>query len=565
MRLRLWCNHTPPDIFVSDIAMTAATPTRADAPTPTVLDAVVIGAGFADPYAVHNLRDKWGLRVRAYETGADVRGTWYWNRYPGARCDIQSYHYSYSFSKTLQQEWRWSEHFAAQPEILAYLNHVADRFDLRKDIALETRIESAQYDEVAGQWVIGTSAGDTVRATYLVSGAGCLSAPHLPDFKGINSFAGQIYMTSKWPDKEVDFSGLRVGIVGTGASGIQAIPVIAEHARQLTVFQRTPNYAVPIRNRPLDDISDAEIKAQYDVIRSKSRHSFIGLPQDNTQPSAKAVDEQERQRVYEAAYAEGGLAMFHTFSDLLLDAESNETAAEFVRTKIRERVNDPEVAELLVPKGYPWGTKRPPLETNYYEAFNRPNVKLVDVKSAPIEEITATGIRTTDAHHDLDVIIFATGFDAITGPLLRLNPRGKNGVTLADRWGDGPRTYLGLMVSGFPNFFTITGPQSPSVLYNMPLAVEDHVDWISDCIRHMRDQGQRSVEPTAEAEADWVKLNAAIADQTLFNQTASWYTGGNIPGKPRVFQLFIGGAAHYREICAQIVAEGYKGFVFSAA
>lgn len=528
------------------------------------LDAIIIGAGFAGLYAIHRLRDKFGLQVKAFEAAGDVGGTWYWNRYPGARCDIESHHYSYSFSEELQQEWRWSERFPAQPEILEYLNHVADRFDLRRNIEFNTRITAAEFDEAADQWVITTDDGRSTRARYFVSGAGVLSEPTLPNIVGMDDFAGEVYLTAKWPHQEVDFSGKRVGVIGTGASGIQAITELAKQAKHLTVFQRTPNYAAPIGNEPMTDERDRQIKAEYSQIRRASRNSFLGIPYPDVLPSALDVSAEKRREIYENAYQQGGFMLFSgTFADLISNAQSNDTAADFIREKIRQRVNDPEIAEMLCPKGHHYATKRPPLETNYYETYNQSNVTLVDVKSTPIERISARQVHTQNAAFDLDVLVYATGFDAMTGPLLKINPIGKGGISLAQRWQDGPQTYLGLTVHGLPNFFTITGPQSPSVLYNMPLAIEDHVDWLSECIGYMRDHDLTRVEPSAEAEQNWVKHTAEIADNTLFDETDSWYMGANIPGKPRVFMVYVGGAAQYRQTCAEIVEKGYEGFIFS--
>lgn len=527
------------------------------------LDAIIIGAGFAGLYSIVSLRDKLGLKVKAFEAGGDVGGTWYWNRYPGARCDIESYHYSYSFSEELQQEWQWSERFAAQPEILAYLNHVADRFELRKNIVMNTRIIAARFDEAARYWVIDTDDGNTQTARYLVSGAGVLSAPSLPNIKGLDDFGGEVYMTARWPQEEVDFRGKRVAVIGTGASGIQVITEIAKQAAHLTVFQRTPNYAAPIRNRPNTEQDEREFKQHYPEIRRKARNSFLGIDYPGALPSALAVSEEERRQQYEKAYAAGGFEMFAgSFADLVTSQAANDTAAEFMREKIRQRVNDPQIAQILTPQTYAYATKRPPLETDYYETFNRDNVTLVDIRATPIEEVTTGGIRTTGNEYELDAIVYATGFDAMTGPLLRINPSSDKG-NLADHWANGPRTNLGLTVHGLPNFFAITGPQSPSVLYNMPLAIEDHIDWLSDCIAYMRDKGYTRIEPTAEAEENWVRHTAEIADATLFTETDSWYMGANIPGKPRVFLVYVGGAAGYRQICAQVAEKGYEGFTLS--
>ncbi|MBL4621457.1 MAG: NAD(P)/FAD-dependent oxidoreductase [Immundisolibacteraceae bacterium] len=529
----------------------------------TQLDAIIIGAGFAGIYATYSLREKLGLKVKTFEAGGDVGGTWYWNRYPGARCDIESYHYSYSFSEELQQEWQWSERFAAQPEILAYLNHVADRFDLRNSMVMNTRIVGAKFDEAACHWVVDTDDGNTQTARYLVSGAGVLSASTLPDVEGINDFSGAVYLTAKWPQQEIDFSGKRVAVIGTGASGIQVITEVAKQAKHLTVFQRTPNYAAPIRNRPNTEQDEREFKQHYPQIRRDARNSFLGVNYPGMLPSALAVSDEERHQQYERAYAAGGFEMFAgSFGDLITNQEANDTAAEFMREKIRQRVDDPAVADMLTPKNYAYVTKRPPLETDYYETYNRSNVTLVDIRATPIEEITPNGIRTSAGDTELDVIIYATGFDAMTGPLLRINPRGES-INLADHWAEGPRTNLGLTVHGLPNFFAITGPQSPSVLYNMPLAIEDHIDWLTDCISYMQEHGYQRIESTAEAEDNWVRHSAEIADATLFTGTDSWYIGANIPGKPRVFLVYVGGAANYRQICAEVAQKGYEGFLLS--
>lgn len=525
------------------------------------VDAVVVGAGFTGLYALYKMRDEMGLTVRVFDAADDVGGTWYWNRYPGARVDIESVHYSYSFSKELQQEWRWSERFAAQPEILDYLRHVADRFDLRKDITFGTRITSAVWDEDRRVWTVGTESGDSVTATYLISGAGNLSVPKKPEFPGIENFAGEVYLTGNWPHEPVDFTGKRVGIIGTGSSGIQAITEIAKQAGHLSVFQRTPNYATPIGNTPVTDEEIAHVKAHYDEIRAASRNHFLGVPYDQVQDSALAVSAEERRRVFDERWDAGGFRLFiDSFRDILFDREANDTVAEYIRERIYERVNDPEVAKLLAPTNYPYATKRPPLETNYYETYNRDNVTLVDVASAPIREITATGVRTTAADHELDVIVLATGFDAMTGPLLAMGIVGRDGERLEDKFAGGPRTYLGLTMHKFPNLFLVTGPQSPSVLYNMPLAIEDHVDFATDAIAHLRERGLDTIEPTLEAEDAWVEHCAELAAATLMPNTDSWYMGANIPGKPRVCMVYLGGAPAYRARCAEVVERGYEGF-----
>jgi cyclohexanone monooxygenase len=524
-------------------------------------DVVVIGAGFAGLYALHRLRDQMGVSAHVFDAASDVGGTWYWNRYPGARCDIESIHYSYSFSEELQQEWVWSERFASQPEILNYLNHVADRFDLRKDIQFNTRITSLVWDDKNKVWEVGTEEGIIARCKYLIAGTGNLSVAKKPDFKGFEKFKGEIYATGSWPHEKVDFTGKRVGVIGAGASGIQAITEIAKEAAHLTVFQRTPNFASPIGNGPLTPEAVKQVKARYKEIRAKSRNSFGGMPYDKALPSAIAATPTERRRVYDDCYWDGGFRMiFDSFQDLLFNRESNDTAAEYICAKIRERVKDPKVAEMLTPKGYPYGTKRPPLETKYYETYNRDNVTLVDIKSTPIEEVTEHGIRTSNAEFELDVIVLAIGFDAMTGPLLSMGIVGRDGLALNKKWADGPHTYLGITTHGFPNLFFITGPQSPSVLYNMPLAIEDHVEFATDAIRYLREHDLDVMEPTQEAETQWGALVDSIAQKTLLPGTDSWYTGANIPGKPRVCMIYLGGAPSYRKICADVEANGYTGF-----
>ena len=532
-------------------------------PQPTAeYDAIVVGAGFAGLYALYRLREL-GLSVRAFETGDGVGGTWYWNCYPGARVDVQSLSYSYSFSQELQQEWCWPETFSSQPELLKYANHVADRFDLKRDIQLETMVNGAHYDEPAKRWRITTDRGDHVSARYLVTGAGCLSATNVPDFKGIESFQGQWYHTSRWPKGGVDLAGKRVGIIGTGSTGIQAVPAIAEEAAHLYVFQRTPNYSLPTGNRPMDPEHEREWKANYDLHRELDRSAYAARYVPAPDRSALATPPEERNRAFEAAWGEGAFAMMLTFNDLRTSREANETAAEFVREKIRAIVKDPAVAELLCPKDYPIGTKRLCLDSNYFETFNRYNVTLVDVKSHPIEEITPTGLRTTNGFYDVDVLVFATGFDAMTGPLLRMNITGRDGLSLKDKWEHGPRTYLGVATAGFPNMFMITGPGSPSVLASMITAIEQHVDWIADAIVHLMKADQEVMEANPEAEDRWVDHVNEVADQTLYRFANSWYLGANIPGKPRVFMPYVGGFNVYRDKCDEVAANDYEGFTLS--
>jgi len=524
------------------------------------LDAVVVGAGFSGMYMLHKLREI-GLRALVVEEGADVGGTWYWNRYPGARCDSESYYYSYSFSPELEQEWEWSSKYPEQPEILSYLLHVADRFDLRRDIVFNTRVTAAAFDEGASRWLVDTDDGGRLSARYLITAVGCLSAGQVPDIPGLDTFAGEWYHTGRWPQEGVDVTGRRVGVVGTGATGIQVVPVVAREAEHLFVFQRTPNFSLPARNAPLEPEETRRVKKEYRDLRHHSRYSFGGFPFDPIERSALSVPAEERDATYERLWELGGFRfLFEGFNDLLIDQESNDTAAAFIRGKIREIVRDPVVSDLLSPTTYPFGTKRPPLNTDYFETFNRDNVTLVDIRTHPVVGITPAGIRTTAGEYDLDVIIFATGFDAMTGALLNMGIRGRGGRPLAEAWADGPRTYLGLAVSGFPNMFTITGPGSPSVLSNMPVSIEQHVEWIADCLAHLEAVGADVVEATPEAQAGWVDHVNGVADFTLFPLADSWYIGANVPGKPRVFMPYVGGVGPYRQICDDVAAKGYEGF-----
>ena len=528
-------------------------------------DAVIVGAGFSGLYMLYRLRDVLGLSARVYEAGDGVGGTWYWNRYPGARCDSESFYYCYSFSRELEQEWTWSSKYPEQPEILSYLEHVADRFDLKRDITLSTRVTGATFREGDGSWEVRTDDGAVVTARYLISAVGCLSAANVPPIPGLERFEGSWYHTGAWPHEGVDFSGRRVALIGTGSTGIQATPVIAAEADHLTVFQRTPNYSVPARNFLMSDEATREIKASYPEIRRKARESFGGFPYDRSERSALADSPEEREALYERLWAEeGGFKFIYgSYNDLLINQAANDTAAEFIRGKIREIVKDPEVAETLAPKDYPYGTKRPPIDTHYFETFNRDTVTLVDLRRTPITEITATGVRTTDGDYEVDIIVFATGFDAMTGSLLRIDPEGRAGTPLATAWEGGPVTYLGLQVAGYPNLFLITGPGSPSVLTNMPLAIEQHVEWIADCIAFMREHGWTTVEATEDAQGAWVDIVRDVAEVTLFHKANSWYLGANIPGKKRVFMPYVGGFAPYREHCEEVAAEGYRGFAFS--
>ncbi|MGE3360927.1 MAG: flavin-containing monooxygenase [Acidimicrobiia bacterium] len=542
-----------------DDGSTAGGPTGED-----TFDVVVVGAGFAGMYLLHRLRGQ-GLRVRVFETGSGVGGTWYWNRYPGARCDVRSIDYSYSWDPQLEQEWEWSEKFATQPEILRYANHVADRYDLRRDITFDTRVTAANWDEQATCWRLRTSTGASVSATYYVMASGCLSSSKHPEIDGIDRFAGATYHTGHWPHGGVDFSGLRVAVIGTGSSGIQSIPLIAAQAAQLTVFQRTPNFSLPARNGVIDPATVAEIKARYPEYRAEARRSSGGSPRPVPTQSALEVADEERTERYRTAWEAGELGSILTaYTDLMTSREANDTAADFIRDQIRSIVRDPEVAEALCPDDHPFGTKRPCLDTGYYETYNRPNVHLVNLRKTPIVCITETGIDTTDESFAFDAIVFATGFDAMTGAIVAVDIVGRDGLSLKQKWSAGPRTYLGLAVAGFPNFFTITGPGSPSVLSNMMVSIEQHVDWITDCLTTMRRNGQRVIEAEPGAEDAWVDHVNEVAAATLYPSANSWYMGANVPGKPRVFLPYVGGVGTYRTICDEVAADGYRGFALSA-
>ncbi len=525
-------------------------------------DALIVGAGFAGLYQLHSLRDRLGLKVAVLEAGEGVGGTWYWNRYPGARCDSESHAYCYTFSEALAREWEWSERYPDHTEIRRYLDHVADRFDLRRDIRLATRVASAHYDAGQNRWQVTTADGGRLSATFLVTAVGCLSTANVPKIPGLDSFAGRWLHTGQWPHAGVDFAGLRVGLIGTGSTGIQAAPVIAETAAHLTVFQRTANYSVPARNAPLTQDFVRYVRDNHAELRRIKNSTPGGHLFGFEDRSVFDVTPDQRHALYEAAWDMGGLQFRSTFRDLILDKAANDTAATFLKNKIREVVRDPATAEKLADIDHPYAAKRPPIDTDYFETYNRDNVTLVDVRAAPIEAITPTGVRTRDAHYDLDMIVFATGFDAMTGPLLAMDIRGREGRSLAKVWESGPRNYLGLQVAGFPNLFTITGPGSPSVLCNMPVPIEQHVEWITDCIGHLRSQGLATIEAREDAMDRWVGEVNAAANATLLPQAAhSWYLGANVPGKPRVFMPYAGGMARYRAICADVVAAGYEGFV----
>ncbi|MFB6170930.1 MAG: flavin-containing monooxygenase [Haloarculaceae archaeon] len=525
------------------------------------LDAVVVGAGFSGMYMLHRLREL-GLSARVYEKADDIGGTWYWNRYPGARCDSESHIYCYSFDDDLLDEWEWSERYPRQPEILEYLRFAADHLDLRRDIQFETEIETAAFDQERGTWAVTTDDGDRVTARFFVTAVGCLSDPFVPDFDGLDTFDGEWYHTARWPHDGVDLDGERVGVVGTGSTGIQLIPVVADRAGHLTVFQRTPNYAVPAQNRPLEPGEYEDIKERYDEIWAQARETSLGMPIPYKHDSVEDLTDAEVEAALEERWQKGGFWFTRTFEDLLTNEATNEVVAEFIREKIREDVDDPEVTEKLVPTDHPYGTKRPPMNyDDYYGTYDREDVRLVDVDADPIAAITPDGVLTeAGTGYDLDVLVFATGFDAMTGALLEMDIRGRDGRSLAAKWADGPRTYLGLGVHGFPNMFTITGPQSPSVLTNMPQSIEQHVDWITDCLIYMREHGHRFVEPTEAAEDQWVAHTNEAASESLMSEADSWYRGANVPGKPEVFTPYPGGLDVYRDLCDGVAANDYEGF-----
>ena len=528
-------------------------------------DVVVVGAGFAGMYMLHRLRGQ-GMTARVYEQGSGVGGTWYWNRYPGARCDVESMQYSYSFSDELQKEWDWSERYAPQPEILKYANHVADRFNLRPDIQFDTRVERAKFDERNSIWSVTTSDGKTIAAKHVVLATGCLSNARKPDIRGLDGFKGKVYHTGHWPHEPVDFTGQRIAVIGTGSSGIQSVPVIAEQASQLTVFQRTANFSIPARNAALTEEERKWFRENYPEVRRFAREEARnGIYTEMPDRGALDDGDNERRSKYEARWAHGGLTFMSAYNNLALDKTANDTAANFVREKIAEIVKDPQTAKLLQPNNHPIGSKRICIDTDYFAAFNRDNVTLVDIKSSPIEEITDNAVRAGGKDYEVDAIVLATGFDAMTGSVAKIDIRGRNGQTLNQKWAEGPRTYLGLMSAGFPNLFIITGPGSPSVLSNMIVSIEQHVDWIADCLAYLREHGLDTMEAKKDAEDNWVAHVNEVAYTTLYPQANSWYMGANIPGKPRIFMPYIGGVGPYRQICNDVAAKGYEGFAMAGA
>jgi len=543
----------------------AVSPLAATSTEAKLYDALIIGAGFAGMYQLHCLRDRLGLSAHVLEAGDGVGGTWYWNRYPGARCDSESHSYCYHFSDELVQGWEWSERYPSQPEILRYLNYAADKLDLKRDITFGARVVAARYDEAANLWRVRTEQGAEYVARYLITAVGCLSSANLPKIDGISDFQGNWYHTGEWPHEGVDFSGKRVGVIGTGSTGIQAIPVIAAAAKHLTVFQRTANYSIPARNAPLTDDFKKYVRENFAEIRDVMRSTVNGHPWRIADRSVLEVTDEERNEIFEKAWEKGGLRLRAEFRDVLTNEEANEIISAFLKKKIGQIVQDPAKAAILADIDHGFGTKRPPIDTGYFETYNRDNVALVNLRAEPIERITATGVKTSKGEYPLDIIVFATGFDAMTGPLFNLNIAGRDGLGLRDVWREGPRSYLGLQVVGFPNLFTVTGPGSPSVLTNMPVAIEQHVEWITRCIVDMRAAGQTRIEAKPDAVDDWMVQVQEVADRTLFTKTLhSWYLGANVPGKPRVFMPYIGGMARYRRICDEVAEKGYEGFALGA-
>ncbi|SDI92656.1 MULTISPECIES: flavin-containing monooxygenase [Bradyrhizobium] len=531
--------------------------------TDTVFDAVIVGAGFAGLYMLHRLRGL-GFTARVYEAGGGVGGTWYWNRYPGARCDVESMQYSFSFSEELDQQWNWSEKYAPQPEILGYANHVADRFDLRRHIQFDTRVIAATFDETAKCWQVETDRGDRVAAKFCIMAVGCLSAANHVPFSGREDFRGPIYHTGEWPHEGVDFTGLRVGVIGTGSSAIQSIPIIAQQASHLTVFQRTATYSVPAWNAKLTPEYRDSIKADYPALRAKARGRPTGFYFPfNMKPALEATPE-EREQQYEEAWERGGLPFLGAYGDLLFEKAANDTIAEFAHNKIRSIVKDPATAELLCPDNV-FGCKRLCVDTGYFETYNLPHVKLVDVSRTPIERFTAEGIEVDGTEYRLDAIVCATGFAAMTGSFDRIRITGRQGRTLAEKWRAGPRAYLGVATVGFPNLFTITGPGSPSVLASMIQAIEQHVDWMADCMAHLRDIGAATIEPVQSDEDEWVEHVNEVSKVSLRSTCSSWYVGANIPGRPRVFMPYIGGFPVYVQKCNEVMSNGFEGFVIEGA
>jgi cyclohexanone monooxygenase len=536
----------------------------ARAPMVTDLDTVIVGAGFSGMYALHLMRQR-GMSAVVFEAGDSVGGTWYWNRYPGARCDVESINYQYGFSDELQRNWNWTERYPTQPEIMRYMEYVAGELDLKRDIRFETRVKSATYNETTRRWTVTTDRGDVVTCQYCIMATGCLSAAQVPNFEGLDSFAGKWYHTGQWPHEGVDFTGKRVAVIGTGSSGVQAIPVIAEQAADLTVFQRTPNYSLPAFNRPLKPGEHEAAKESFMAERAKAKYTPAGINYPYNPKSGLEVSRDELYAELEERWFEGGFAFLGAYNDIVVSPEVNAVVADFVRNKIAGVVKDPETAALLTPTDHPFGTKRLCLDTNYFDTFNQPHVHLVSVRDNPIERITPKGIIAGGKEYEFDAIVFATGFDAMTGALSKIDITGRGGRTLRDKWSAGPKVYLGLVSSGFPNLFTVTGPGSPSVLTSVIVAIEQHVEWIMDCIDFMKERGFETIDSEKGAEEGWVAHVNEVANMTLMMQANSWYLGANVPGKPRIFMPYVGGLDVYRRKCEEIAANGYEGFTFEKA
>jgi cation diffusion facilitator CzcD-associated flavoprotein CzcO len=535
------------------------------APTTAPLDLLIVGAGFAGLYTLHQAR-RHGLSALVLEAAGGVGGTWYHNRYPGARVDIQSMEYSFSFDEALQQSWHWNERYAPQPELLRYADHVADRYGLRDGIRLNTRMTGARFDEAAALWEVDADTGERWRARFVVMATGPLSSPNTPHFDGLSGFEGPVYHTGHWPHEPVDFRGKRVGIIGTGSSGVQVITTIAPQVAELTVFQRTAAYAIPAHNGPLDPAYEARVKADYAGFRARNRQmrSGFGSELPPYPASATEVPDDLREQLFEERWRIGGFAILSTFTDILVNPRANELAAEFVRRKIRAIVNDPRTAELLCPS-QTMGCKRLCVDTGYYDKFNQPNVRLVDIASDPIERITPRGLKTRAAEYEFDELVLATGFDAMTGSLTRLELCGRGGVSIGDTWREGPVNYLGLMIRGFPNLFNIVGPGSPSAFTNVIVAIEQHVDWVIGLVDDLKRRGVATIEPHADAQERWVEHVDEAARRTLFLSCNSWYLGANIPGKSRMFMPYAGGFPAYAQLCEEVARDGYRGFELSAA
>ena len=530
----------------------------------TFYDAIVIGAGFSGIQQLHFLRDKLGLKTLLLEAGEAVGGTWYWNRYPGARCDSESHTYCFYFSEQILKEWSWSQKYPGQEEILSYLNFVTDKLELRPNILFRTRVAEMNYFQSQNRWVVKSTKGEKFSARYVISAVGCLSSANSPNIKGRDTFQGELYHTGQWPHEKVDFKNKKVAVIGTGSSGIQAVPLIAKSAKELTVFQRTPNFSVPARNADLSKEFLSQFKSKTSYYREKMKAARHGHPWQAPDISVRETLSTEREEILEEAWSKGGLRFRESFGDTLTDLESNKLMSDFIKRKILEIVKDPNKAKILSNFDHPFGTKRPALDTDYFETFNKKNVNLIDIRQDPIQEITNVGLETESQKFDFDMIIFATGFDALTGSLLKMEIIGEGGRRLADDWKDGPRTYLGLQVARFPNFFIVTGPGSPSVLTNMPQAIDQNVSWITDCISYMKENNFSKIEPKKEFMSDWMEQVQKAVEGTLFPIAKhSWYLGANIPGKPQVFMPYVGGLNQYRKICDDVAATGYNGFQFS--